>query len=123
MRHIVKALSYGIGPSTSFQKRIEDESLQMDRYSDSIIEEKMKEKAEENDGIRKNAENAKASMILRPMSELLQTERDYIDDLKRLIDVYLMEYRCSGSMCPMNLRNKETEIFGNIEELFRFHSE
>lgn len=57
------------------------------------------------------------------MNELLKSEKDYIEDLRKCIDIYVRNYRMAGNSCPAALRNKDAEIFGNIEELFTFHSE
>lgn len=57
------------------------------------------------------------------MNELIQTEKDYIEDLRKCIEVYLKAYQMSGNQCPTVLKNKEIEIFGNIEQLYKFHSE
>ena len=99
-------------------KGISDDSFQIDRYSDSLIEEKMKEQS----GEKTPSESSENVEIMKPMSELIQTERDYIFDLRRLIEIYLNEYQCSGSMCPQSLRGKEKEFFGNIKDIYEFHS-
>uniref|UniRef100_A0A914I119 Triple functional domain protein n=1 Tax=Globodera rostochiensis TaxID=31243 RepID=A0A914I119_GLORO len=97
------------------RRKSEQEKLSLDRFSDSTIDEKLsaKECTADQDG-----ENRK---ILEPMKELLKSEKDYIEDLRRCVDIYLYGYRTSGSMCPMAIRGKEREIFGNIEELYQFH--
>lgn len=56
------------------------------------------------------------------MRELLATERDYINDLQKCIDVYLRAYRMSEQSAPQSIRCKEKELFGNIEDLFQFHA-
>lgn len=73
-------------------------------------------------GSDKDSLNSTNQDIMKPMRELMQTERDYVNDLKRCVDIYLNEYQCSGSMCPQVLRNKECEIFGNLKALYEFHS-
>uniref|UniRef100_A0A915CLZ6 Uncharacterized protein n=1 Tax=Ditylenchus dipsaci TaxID=166011 RepID=A0A915CLZ6_9BILA len=90
------------------------DDLSLDRYSDSTIEDKI-----EKDGVGENVWNKK---MIEPMRELLTSEKDYIDHLRTCIDVYLRSYRMAGSSCPSSLRNKEVEIFGNIEQLYDFHS-
>lgn len=55
------------------------------------------------------------------MNELLKTERDYIEDLRLFIEVYLKAYRMSGNLCPATLKDKEKGIFANIEQLYEFH--
>lgn len=58
------------------------------------------------------------------MAELLQTERAYIRDLEVCIQTYLMEFRSRvKSNCVHRiLHDKEKVIFGNIEEIYEFHS-
>lgn len=55
------------------------------------------------------------------MAELLSTERAYVKDLESCINVYLKEYRDNQSFAPEGIRGKEKIIFGNIEEIFKFH--
>lgn len=113
----------------------------LDRYSDSTIEDKMQK-----DGVNVAAVEIEAPyevnkkmmytlfiyllyfiylflFLSEPMNELIKSEKDYIEHLHICIEVYLQAYRMSGSLCPISLRNKETEIFGNIDKLYSFHSE
>lgn len=55
------------------------------------------------------------------MAELLATERTYVQDLETCIRVYLKGYREAGNKLPVGIRDKEAIIFGNIEEIHRFH--
>ncbi|KAM3969030.1 LOW QUALITY PROTEIN: trio Rho guanine nucleotide exchange factor [Aphomia sociella] len=55
------------------------------------------------------------------MAELLQTERAYVKDLETCITCYLREMRTDPSSVPSALQGKEDIIFGNIEEIHRFH--
>jgi hypothetical protein len=55
-----------------------------------------------------------------PMNELIQSEKRYIEDLKQCIEVYLKSFRISG---PASLKGKEGQIFGNLEQLYKFHAE
>lgn len=61
--------------------------------------------------------------LREPMKELLKSERDYIDDLRRCLQVYIKGYHDAGPSCPPTLRGKDRIVFGNIEELYKFHSE
>uniref|UniRef100_A0A1I8BRB2 PH domain-containing protein n=1 Tax=Meloidogyne hapla TaxID=6305 RepID=A0A1I8BRB2_MELHA len=88
-----------------------NEQLCLDRYSDSTIEDKLAGKDDE-----------PQKKIAEPMKELLKSEADYIEDMRRCVDIYLFAYKTAGSMCPLSIRGKEREIFGNIEELYQFHS-
>ncbi|XP_041986619.1 triple functional domain protein isoform X2 [Aricia agestis] len=55
------------------------------------------------------------------MAELLQTERAYVKDLETCITCYLREMRTDPASVPPALQGKEEVIFGNIEEIHRFH--
>ncbi|XP_068619669.1 kalirin isoform X3 [Battus philenor] len=55
------------------------------------------------------------------MAELLQTERAYVKDLETCITCYLREMRTDPGSVPPALQGKEELIFGNIEEIHRFH--
>ncbi|XP_073951079.1 trio Rho guanine nucleotide exchange factor isoform X3 [Choristoneura fumiferana] len=55
------------------------------------------------------------------MAELLQTERAYVKDLETCITCYLREMRTDPTAVPQALQGKEELIFGNIEEIHRFH--
>ncbi|XP_052746705.1 kalirin isoform X1 [Bicyclus anynana] len=55
------------------------------------------------------------------MAELLQTERAYVKDLETCITCYLREMRTDPAAVPTALQGKEELIFGNIEEIHRFH--
>lgn len=56
------------------------------------------------------------------MAELLSTERTYVQDLETCIKVYLKGYRdTSSAKIPLGIKDKESIIFGNIEDIHRFH--
>lgn len=55
------------------------------------------------------------------MAELLTTERTYVQDLETCISVYLKGYRDATKSLPVGIRDKELIIFGNIEEIHKFH--
>lgn len=59
------------------------------------------------------------------MAELLQTERSYIKDLDVCVNTYLSEFRirCSTGQAPKIVQDREKVLFGNIEEIFEFHSQ
>lgn len=60
------------------------------------------------------------------MTELLQTERTYIRDLEVCIQTYLVSFRnllvSDRHLMPKILVDNEKILFGNIEEIFHFHS-
>lgn len=56
------------------------------------------------------------------MAELLQTERTYVKDLESCIKIFLYELR-NGNNVPNSLIDKEPDIFGNLEEIYKFHNE
>lgn len=55
------------------------------------------------------------------MAELLSTERSYVQDLETCVRVYLKGYRDAASKLPNGIKDKEAIIFGNIEQILRFH--
>ena len=60
--------------------------------------------------------NAKREKVL---DELLQTEENYVEDLHSV----LYGYRDVLDEAGEDLRQKSEEIFGNMEEIFDFHSQ
>lgn len=57
------------------------------------------------------------------MMELIKSEKDYIEDLRKCIKYYLSAFRAAKDSLPVAIRDKEKEIFSNIEQLYKFHSE
>lgn len=55
------------------------------------------------------------------MAELLTTERTYVQDIETCIKVYLKGYRDADGKLPHGIKDKETVLFGNIEDIYRFH--
>ena len=53
------------------------------------------------------------------MAELVETERQYVKQLKECIDCFLNETQ-SPSL-PDALKGKEKLIFGNIQAIYEFH--
>ena len=58
------------------------------------------------------------------MTELLNTERAYVSDLKICIDEYLQPLTDENdtTLSP-TLRQKQSALFSNIREIYNFHSE
>lgn len=55
------------------------------------------------------------------MTELIETEKDYVDDLECIISGYIKEFEQAGNKIPAELHGKKTVIFGNIGQIYRFH--
>uniref|UniRef100_A0A336L0L3 CSON003029 protein n=1 Tax=Culicoides sonorensis TaxID=179676 RepID=A0A336L0L3_CULSO len=91
------------------------------RMSDSNLENKINAATsgtkEMNEEKRKSARRKEFIM-----AELLQTERAYVKDLETCIKVFLYELR-NGNNVPNSLIDKEPAIFGNLEEIYKFHNE
>jgi hypothetical protein len=56
------------------------------------------------------------------MDELLATERSYIKDLEAAIDGFLKPMMRDESV-PSALKGKESLVFGNLEDIYRFHKD
>ena len=67
-----------------------------------------------------NKEEEKRQYI---MAELLQTEKTYVRDLRECLETYLWEMTSRAEEeIPAGILNKEHTIFGNLQELYEFHS-
>ena len=55
------------------------------------------------------------------MMELIETEKDYVNDLECIINGYLKEFAHAGNKIPADLHGKKKIIFGNIEQIYKFH--
>ena len=53
------------------------------------------------------------------LEELVTTEENYVEDLHCV----LFGYRDRLDECEERIRQKSEEIFGNLEELYDFHSQ
>uniref|UniRef100_A0A1I7TK25 PH domain-containing protein n=1 Tax=Caenorhabditis tropicalis TaxID=1561998 RepID=A0A1I7TK25_9PELO len=86
------------------------DEFSLDRHSDTFDGKTIGEK---------RAENQK---MFEPMRELIQSERDYIKDLERCVNIYVKEFdqATKNSLIPTL---KKEDIFGNIEKIFQFHNE
>ncbi|XP_022782468.1 uncharacterized protein LOC111323405 isoform X2 [Stylophora pistillata] len=54
------------------------------------------------------------------VSELIDTEQSYVQDLGYVVKGYIPEF--SSSNLPVELKNKEKEIFSNIQDIHEWHS-
>ncbi|XP_063241428.1 puratrophin-1-like isoform X2 [Bacillus rossius redtenbacheri] len=59
--------------------------------------------------------------ILLIMKELIQTEKDYVESLHYITENYIPELRRED--IPQALRGQRNVIFGNVENIFEFHSQ
>ena len=55
------------------------------------------------------------------MTELIETEKDYVKDLECIINGYLKEFEYAGKKIPAELHGQKKIIFGNIEQIYEFH--
>lgn len=55
------------------------------------------------------------------MAELLSTERTYVKDLETCITVYVKGFRDQQDILSPAIKNKESIVFGNIEDIYKFH--
>ena len=55
------------------------------------------------------------------MKELVDTEHQYVTQLKECIDVFMSEVLNSPNL-PDVLKGKEKQIFGNIQAIYDFHN-
>ena len=56
------------------------------------------------------------------INELIQTEKSYVQDLKGCLESYCDEFVKNRSQeLPEYLRDKESIVFGNLEEIYNFH--
>lgn len=66
---------------------------------------------------------AKRQFVIR---ELVDTERDYVNDLKHIVEGYMTLMRDTESEIPLpeDLRGgKDKMVFGNIEAMYEWHRE
>ena len=55
------------------------------------------------------------------IQELVQTEKRYVEDLRDIVTGYKEKIE-SEPYVPKSLRNNTTTVFGNIQDLYNFHS-
>ena len=55
----------------------------------------------------------------RVLEELVSTEENYVEDLHSV----LFGYRDRLEECEERIRQKSEDIFGNLEEIYDFHSQ
>ena len=55
------------------------------------------------------------------MTEMIDTEKSYVRALRSIIDAYLPEMLRDD--VPQSLRGKRNTVFGNIENIYEFHSQ
>ena len=52
-------------------------------------------------------------------ADILESERSYVSDLQRIIEIYL--YELTRQECPWFVKDKKDLLFSNIEDIFAFH--
>lgn len=60
------------------------------------------------------------------LTELIETEKDYVENLRLVVEGYIQLIRSENSeiQVPDDLKNeKEKIIFGNIEAIYEWHKE
>lgn len=72
----------------------------------------------------KNEEEQKKTALERSMfvlSELVETERMYVDDLGQIVEGYMATMATQG--VPESLRGRDRIVFGNIQQIYEWHRE
>ncbi|XP_077574490.1 triple functional domain protein-like [Stigmatopora nigra] len=54
-------------------------------------------------------------------TELIETEKAYVQDLRECIDTYMKEMLTQDEKIPAGITNMEHVVFGNLLELYEFH--
>ncbi|XP_021060269.1 rho guanine nucleotide exchange factor 25 isoform X3 [Mus pahari] len=70
----------------------------------------------------KNEEEQKKTALERSMfvlSELVETERMYVDDLGHIVEGYMATMATQG--VPESLRGRDRIVFGNIQQIYEWH--
>lgn len=70
----------------------------------------------------KNEEGQKKTALERSMfvlSELVETERMYVDDLGQIVEGYMATMATQG--VPESLRGRDRIVFGNIQQIYEWH--
>ena len=59
------------------------------------------------------------------IKELIDTEKTYVSELRSIIEGYFepMEDPKMMGVIPLELRGMNHILFGNLEEIYRFHSQ
>ncbi|XP_055685708.1 kalirin isoform X2 [Lutzomyia longipalpis] len=94
-----------------------------DRHSDPSLETKLNA-ASAQPGAKELNEDKRKSARRKEfiMAELMQTERTYVKDLEICIKYFMREME-SGSNVPQGLVGKKDVLFGNMEEIWKFHEQ
>jgi hypothetical protein len=58
-------------------------------------------------------------IIRYAFADILESERSYVADLQRIIEIYL--YELTRQECPWFVKEKKDLLFSNIEDIFAFH--
>ncbi|XP_057302038.1 guanine nucleotide exchange factor DBS-like [Hydractinia symbiolongicarpus] len=60
--------------------------------------------------------------IRHVITELINTERDYINDLQCILETYYAAFDDINMNIPHHIRSQKHVIFGNIKEIYQFHT-
>ncbi|XP_024113671.1 triple functional domain protein isoform X3 [Oryzias melastigma] len=112
------SLEKALGISTDPNKASKDLQLDIIQASAPGPEVKLRDAAahELNEEKRKSARRKEFIM-----TELIQTEKTYVRDLRECMDTYMWEMTSGVEEIPSGIVNKEYIIFGNMQDLFEFH--
>ncbi|XP_077460395.1 triple functional domain protein-like [Stigmatopora argus] len=67
----------------------------------------------------KKIKSARKKMFI--FTELIETEKTYVRDLRECIDTYMKEMLTQEEKIPAGITNMEHVVFGNLLELYEFH--
>ncbi|XP_061670326.1 triple functional domain protein-like isoform X3 [Syngnathoides biaculeatus] len=68
-----------------------------------------------------SVEQQKEVFSLFIMRELMETEKAYVQNLRKCMDTYLLEMTGGKEVTPPGILNKQHVIFGNMKDLYEFH--
>lgn len=54
--------------------------------------------------------------------ELIETERTYVTELESILRGYKQEMDSNPHDLPLNLQGQTEVLFGNLQEIYEFHS-
>lgn len=97
---------------------LEPDTLQIKGGVQQSLSEPIMQSRDIVDGTNSPAASKKRAQV---MTELIETEKDYVKDLECIINGYLKEFAYAGKKIPAELHGQKKVIFGNIEQIYEFH--